>query len=181
MNRFLLAPARRSLGALTLAALGLLPLAAAERVRVPGTDLSIDLPVGFIAMPPDVVASKYARTTTPPTQVYSTPGPHWEVNIAFAMRDVRLPDGDLNPTRTALEGPLKNVPGFRWVKHDVETVAGREWIVLQFWVNGLDTPIYNDLRVTRQGDKTLLVTANVTKALYGPYAARLGAAMQSLK
>lgn len=181
MKRFPLAPARRWLGALTLSALGLLPLAAAERVRVPGTDLSIDLPTGFIVMPPGVIASKYSRTAAPPTQVYSTPGPHWEVNIAFALRNVRLPDGDLNPARTALEGPLKNVPGFRWVRHDVQTVAGREWIVLQFWVNGLDTPIYNDLRVTRQGDKTLLVTANVTKVLYGSYAARLGAAMQSLK
>ncbi|WP_216323194.1 hypothetical protein [Deinococcus aestuarii] len=164
-----------------LAALLLASQAADTRVTVPGTGVSLALPAGFVPMPPEVVALKYSRGGTPPTSVYSTPGPSWAVNIAFAVRDVQLPPGDLSPAQAALERSVQGTPGFRWVKHGIERVSGRDWIVLQFWVNGLDQPIYNHLRATREGKKTLLVTANVTKTLYPKYAAQLDAAMKSLK
>lgn len=162
------------------AALLLSSAALAARLTVPGTDVSLDLPAGFQPMPRDIIALKYSRGT-PPAHVYSTPGPSYAVNIAFALRDVALPGGSLAPAQAALERSITGTPGFRWVSRGVEKVAGREWIVLRFWVNGLDTPIYNHLRVTRQGDKTLLVTANVTKKLYPQYAARLDVAMKSLR
>lgn len=166
---------------LALAALLLVPSGLAARVTVSGTDVSIELPKEFVPMPRDVLALKYSRGGQPPTQVYSTPGPSWDVNIAFALRDSALPAGDLNPARLALEKSVEATPGFRWVKHGVEKVGGREWIVLQFWVNGIDTPIYNHLRVTRQGKKTLLVSANMTKAQYPKWAKVLDQTMQSIK
>ena len=164
-----------------LAVMALTAFALAERVRVPGTDISLELPAGFVQMPPDILKLKYSRGGLPPTSVYSTPGPSWAVNIAFALRNVALPSGDLTPARLSLERSLVGVPGFRWVRHELQTQAGREWIVLEFWVSGLDTPIYNSLWVTRQGENTLLVSANVTEKLYPDYAAPLRKAMQSLK
>lgn len=155
--------------------------ALSARVKVPGTSVSINVPAGFVPMPAEILALKYARGAQPPTQVYSTPGPSWAVNIAFALQKRALPAGDLSPVRLSLESGIEKLPGFRWVRHDVQNIAGRDWIVLQFWVDGLDTPIYNHLRVSREGNQTLLVTANVTKALYPKYAATLDAAMQSLK
>lgn len=97
------------------------------------------------------------------------------------MRDVQLPPGSLAPAQAALERSIQGTPGFRWVGRGIERVGNRDWIVLRFWVDGLDQPIYNHLRATREGDKTLLVTANVTKTLYPQYAAKLDAAMKSLK
>lgn len=97
------------------------------------------------------------------------------------MRNVELPPGDLAPVRAALERSVQGTPGLRWVGHGIERVGNRDWIVLRFWVNGLDQPIYNHLRASREGDRTLLVTANVTKALYPKYAAQLDEAMKSLK
>ncbi|GGQ97300.1 hypothetical protein [Deinococcus ruber] len=166
---------------LSLLALLLCFPAHAARVTVPGTSVSIDVPAGFVPMPKSVIDSKYSRGGLPPTAVYSTPGPHWEVNIAFALRDTALPAGDLAPVQAGLERSISATPGFRWVKRGIVKSAGREWIDLQFWVDGLDTPIYNHLRVTREGQKTLLVTANVTKKLYAKYAAQLDAAMNGLK
>lgn len=166
---------------LALLALLLIPSGLAARITVPGTDVSIELPAAFVQMPRDVLEAKYLRGGQPPTQVYSTPGPNWDVNIAFALRGSPLPAGDLNPARLALEKSVQATPGFRWVKHGTEKVGGREWIVLQFWVNGIDTPIYNHLRVTRQGRKTLLVSANMTKAQYPKWAKVLDQTMQSMK
>ncbi|WP_170928418.1 hypothetical protein [Deinococcus hopiensis] len=40
--------------------------------------------------------------------------------------------------------------------HGTKKVAGREWTVLRFRVDGLGTPIHHHLRETRQGDETLL-------------------------
>lgn len=169
---------RRSLA---LATLLLVPSGLAARSTVSGTDVSIDLPSTLVPMPQDVLRLKYSRGGQPPTQVYSTPGPHWDVNIAFALRDAALPAGDLNPARLALEKSVQATPGFRWVRRGVEKVGGREWIVLQFWVDGIDMPIYNHLRVTRQGEKTLLVSANMTKAQYPKWARVLDRTMQSMK
>jgi hypothetical protein len=169
---------------LCIALLGLLLLApppVAARVTVPGTTVSLNVPAGFIPMPAEVLKLKYSRGGLPPTQVYSTPGPHWEVNIAFALRNVALPKSDLLAVQKSLENSVSGTPGFRWVAHGIERVGGRDWIVLQFWVDGLDTPIYNHLRVSAEGQKTLLVTANVTKKLYAKYAPQLDAAMKSLK
>ncbi|CAM3528087.1 hypothetical protein [Deinococcus frigens] len=151
------------------------------RVSILDTDVSIELPSGFVPMPRDVVKLKYSRGGQPPVQVFSTPGPNWDVNIAVALRDSALPAGDLNPSRLTLEKSVQATPGFRWVKHGTEKVGGREWIVLQFWVDGLDTPIYNHLRVTRQGAKTLLVSANMTKAQHPRWAKVLDQTMQSMK
>ena len=164
-----------------LAALLLSPSALSARVTVPGTSVSLTVPEGFVPMPADILALKYSRGGNPPTAVYSTPGPSWAVNIAFALRDVQLPPCSLAPAQAALEKSVQATPGFRWVKHGIERVGGREWVVLKFWVDGLDTPIYNDLRATREGNKTLLVTANVTKELYPKYAKTLDAAMGSLR
>ncbi|MDV6375476.1 hypothetical protein [Deinococcus arenicola] len=170
----------RPLTGLIMALLLAAPALAAP-VKIVGTDLSIELPKEFVPMPRDVLQSKYSRGGPPPMQVFSTPGPSWDVNIAVALRDSALPKGDLNPSRLALEKSIQATPGFRWVKHGVEKVGGREWIVLQFWVDGLDTPIYNHLRVTRQGEKTLLVSANMTKAQYPKWAKALDTTMQSMK
>ncbi|GBF05646.1 hypothetical protein DAERI_050155 [Deinococcus aerius] len=162
-------------------ALLLLSTATETRLTVPGTSVSLALPAGFAPMPADVIALKYSRGGKPPTQVYSTPGPSYAVNIAFALRDVKLPAGSLAPAQTSIERSIAGTPGLRWLERGVKRVGDREWIVLRFWVDGLDQPIYNHLRVTREGDKTLLVTANVTKTLYPQYAAKLDAAMNSLK
>ena len=155
--------------------------AGASRVTVPGTTVSVDVPTGFVLMPQSVVGSKYSRGSAPPTAVYSTPGPHWDVNIAFALRDQALPAGDLAPVQAALERSIAPTPGLRWVSRRTLKSGGREWIDLQFWVRGLDTEIYNHLRVTREGQKTLLVTANMTKAQYPKYAKQLDAAMNGLR
>lgn len=157
-----------------------LPTSAA-RVTVPGTTVSVDVPAGFVPMPKSVIDSKYSRGSAPPTAVYSTHGPHWDVNIAFALRDQPLPAGDLAPVQAALERSIAPTPGLRWVGRRVVKSGGREWIDLQFWVRGLDTEIYNHLRVTRQGQKMLLVTTNMTKAQYLKYGAHLDATMNGLK
>lgn len=165
-----------------LTALLLCPsLVLAARVTIPGTTVTLAVPKGFVAMPKTVIASKYARGGKPPSVVYSTPGPKWSVNIAFALRNAALPAGSLAPVQAGLERSIRSAPGFRWVRHGIVKSGGREWIDLQFWVNGIDTPIYNHLRLTRQGRKTLIVTANVTKALYPQYGRTLDNAMNGLK
>ena len=87
----------------------------------------------------------------------------------------------LAPAQAALERSIAPTPGLRWVGRRVVKSGGREWIDLQFWVRGLDTEIYNHLRVTRQGQKMLLVTTNMTKAQYLKYGAHLDATMNGLK
>ncbi|MEF2278595.1 hypothetical protein V3W47_09810 [Deinococcus sp. YIM 134068] len=164
-----------------LALLLLTSSALGARVTVPGTSVSLAVPEGFVPMPADILALKYSRGGNPPSSVYSTPGPSWAVNIAFSLRDVRLPPGSLTPAQAALERSVQATPGFRWVKRGIERVGNREWIVLKFWVNGLDQPIYNDLRATREGEGTLIVSANVTKTLYPKYVKSLDAAMSSLR
>lgn len=149
------------------------------RVKVPNTNVSFELPSGFVPMPADILKLKYSRGT-PPAQVYSTPGPSWAVNIAFDRRNVKLPSGGLAELQKALESSITGASGFRWEKHGIQKLNGRDWIVLQFWVDGLDTPIYNDLRATPDQGGLLLVTANVTKALYPQYAKSLKAALDSL-
>lgn len=173
-------PMSRTISLLLVSATLGLP-ASAARVTVPETTVSVDIPAGFVPMPKSVIDSKYSRGSAPPTAVYSTPGPHWEVNIAFALRNQALPAGDLAPVQAALERSIAPTPGLRWVSRSVVKSGRREWIDLQFWVRGLDTEIYNHLRVTREGQKTLLVTANVTKALYPKYGVQLDAAMNGLK
>ena len=168
-------------GVAATAALLLTASALATRITIPGTTVSLDVPAGFVNMPQSVIDSKYSRGGNPPSTVYSTPGPHWAVNIAFAIRNTALPAGNLAPVQAGLERSLQGTPGFRWVSHGIVKSGSAEWIDLQFWVDGIDTPIYNHLRVTRQGQKTLIVTANVTKALYGRYGQTLDVAMNGLK
>lgn len=156
------------------------PVADAARVGLAGTTLSMDVPADFVKMPQDVIDLKYSRGR-PPGTVYSTPGPSWAVNIAFDKRDVAVSPTQLKDVRASLERSVAGVPGFRWVSRGVRQIGGRDWVVMQFWVQGLDTTLYNDLRATSDGGKLLLVTANVTKELYPKYGKALGAALDSLK
>lgn len=164
-----------------LAAVLLAPPSLAARVTIPSTSVSLQVPAGFVTMPKSVITSKYSRGGNPPGTVYSTPGPRWDVNIAFALRKTALPAGNLAPVLTGLERSIQGTPGFRWVRHGIVRSGKREWIDLQFWANGVDTPIYNHLRLSREGQKTLIVTANVTKALYAKYGRTLDNAMNGLK
>ncbi len=159
----------------------LAPSALAARVTIPGTGTSLDVPAGFVVMPKSVIESKYSRGGTPPSTVYSTPGPHWDVNIAFVLRNTALPAGSLAPVQAGLERSIQGTPGFRWVSHRIVKSGGRDWIDLQFWVDGADQPIYNHLRVTRDGQRALIVTANATKAQYAKYGPALDRAMNGLK
>lgn len=170
---------RQTVGRAALVAALLGGAAHAERVAIPGTDVTVEVPVGFVRMPADILKLKYSRGR-PPALVYSTPGPHWEVNVAFDRREVQVPGG-LPQVQAALEASVRPVPGFRWVSHGIRTVNGRDWVVLQFWANGLDTPIFNDLRALGVPGGVLIVSANVTKAQYPKYAAILGAALDSLR
>ncbi|PNY81240.1 hypothetical protein [Deinococcus koreensis] len=158
----------------------LLGAAQAERVELAGTSLSLEVPAGFTKMPQDIIDLKYSRGR-PPSTVYSTPGPSWAVNIAFDRRDVAVKPEQLKEIQGVLEKSVQGVAGLRWVKRGLQTSHGRPWVVLQFWVQGLDTTIYNDLRATSDGGKLLLVTANVTRELYPQYVRSLSAAMDSLK
>ena len=120
--------------ALLIPALSLLLGAAqAERVKLAGTGLSLEVPAGFAKMPQDVIDLKYSRGR-PPGTVYSTPGPNWAVNIAFDRRDVAVKPGELKEIQGVLEKSVQGVAGFRWVKRDLQTISGRPWVVMQFWV-----------------------------------------------
>lgn len=163
------------------ASLLLLPSALAARVTIPGTSTSLDVPTGFVVMPKSVIESKYSRGSTPPSTVYSTPGPQWDVNIAFVLRSTALPAGSLAPVQAGLERSIQGTPGFRWVSHGIVKSGSRDWIDLRFWVNGADQPIYNHLRVTREGQGALIVTANATRAQYAKYGKTLDDAMNGLK
>lgn len=149
-------------------------------VQIPGTDVTFDLPAGFVRMPDDIRKLKYARGT-PPQVVYSTPGPSWAVNIAFALSPRPLPGGHVQAFQQQAERTFKAVPGVQWVGSDCRTVAGRQWCSVRFWIPGLDAPIYNDLRSTLVGGKLLLVTANASKARYPQDKAQLKAALDSLR
>ena len=164
-----------------LTALLLGPPAGASRVTVPGTTVSVDVPRGFVPMPTSVVNSIYSRGSAEGLIVYSTPGPNWDVNIAFALRNQALPAGDLGPVQATMERTIAPTPGLRWVKRGIVKSGGREWIDLQFWVKPFATESYNHLRVTRQGHKTLVVTAIMTKDQYSRYGSQLDAAMNGLK
>lgn len=110
---------------LTLAALLFLAVpAAAERVAVPGTTVSMDIPTGFTPMPANVIASKYGRGGQPPKAVYTTPDD--AVNVAFSQRDVKVPAGGLAQVQPLLEQSVAAVPGLKWVKRGLVKSAGRD-------------------------------------------------------
>ncbi|WP_235692785.1 hypothetical protein [Deinococcus aquaedulcis] len=168
---------RRVLTVLLLAAV--LSPAQAAPVEVPGTGVRFTVPQGFVKMPPDILKLKYARGT-PPAAVYSTPGPSWAVNIAFAVRRVEVP-GDMTVLKSLLERSVQGVPGFRWDSRGIKTLGTRSWVVLRFWVQGADGPIYNDLRATPVPGGLLIVTANAAKSQYPKYVKVLGTALDSLR
>ncbi|WP_293912866.1 hypothetical protein [Deinococcus sp.] len=181
MNPPVTAPVRRHAARLILLTLLLAPSAQAARVPVPATTLSIELPADFTAMTTGAIATKYGRGGQRPTTVYSTPGPNYSVNIAFRLAEQAVTPQQLPELKSALEKAVQATPGFRWVSRGFTKVAGREWIVLRFWVDGLDAPIYNDMRVTSESGKMLLVTANSSTSAYSKYSAKLTAALLSLK
>ena len=158
--------------------------ASATRVTVPGTTVSVDVPSGFVPMPKSVIERKYPRGSDLPVAVYSTPGPDWDVRVAFALHNHTLPAGDLTPVQAELEDMVVSTPGLlRWVNRSIIKSGGREWIDLQFWITrlDLDTKNYNLVRVTRQGQKTLVVSAFVPLTQYSRYGTQLDAAMNGLK
>ena len=169
---------RSLIGALTLT---LASPALAARTTVSGTSLSIELPGDFVPMTSEAIATKYGRGGQRPSTVYSTPGPNYSVNIAFRLAEQALTPKQLPEVKPVLEKAIQATPGFRWVSRGFTKLAGREWIVLRFWVDGLDAPIYNDMRVTSEGGKLLIVTANSSTSAYSKYSAKLSAALLSLK
>jgi hypothetical protein len=164
-----------------LAALTLASFTLAARVPVPTTTLSIELPADFAVMTTEAIATKYGRGGQRPSTVYSTPGPNYSVNIAFRLVEQALTPKQLPEIKPSLEKAIQATPGFRWVSRGFTKLAGREWIVLRFWVDGLDAPIYNDMRVTSENGKLLIVTANSSTSAYSKYSAKLTAALLSLK
>lgn len=163
-----------------LLSLALLGTVQAERITIPSTPFSIEIPAGFSPMDAEMIAVKYPRGNRPQV-VYTTSDT--QVNIAFTFNDkAKLVAADLNDFGRAMSKVFEQqMPQLKYLKNGPLTLAGRPWYELEFTMQAADQPVYNHMLFTSFKDHPLIVTVNATTKQLPKYQKVLDNALRSLK
>ncbi len=149
----------------------------AETFTVPELGLSFDAPAGFKPVPADVVAVKWRQSPG-----FVVGNERASTTIAADLRPNAVRPEQLPQLEKALEAQMPQLmPDLRWVRHEIVTIQGRRWAVLELTSQVQDTGIHNIVLATSSQGKLLLVNFNSTIGDFPQVEAALRQSIQSVR
>ncbi len=153
-------------------------LASAETITVEGTTVTFETPEGFKPLSALMIARKWPRNRTPNYAMGNKSG---STTIAYDYQtDVT---GDtLSVLKAQFTGLFEqSIREIEWIKNEVITLDGEEWLLFEVTSNATDTDLHNLLLITILDNKLLMFNFNSVKSEFPQYEAALRQSIESIR
>lgn len=133
----------------------------AAEIQTPDAIVSMTVPDDFRALSAEEIHRKWP-TGSPPSFVVGNATQ--STTIAYDLKaDALAPNGLAQALRSFEEVFSRAVPGIEWKRHEIVELVGREWMLLEFMSNAVDTDIHNIMLVTSHDGRMLTLNFNSTR------------------
>ena len=152
---------------------------AREKMSVPGSTVSLEIPAGFTPLTTADIAIKFPRTNPPG---YVVGNARRTTSIAYDLKPQPIKDAGLEEGLQVfgtLMGRL--IPNLVWKRKEIIEMAGQRWIFLEMTSSAIDTDIYNIMLITPFDGKMLIFNFNSTKEDFAEQEAALRASVASIR
>ena len=121
---------------------------------------TIMLPTSFSALSADLIELKYPNAGHRPAEVYSNV--EGTINVALNHTQSKTKPSDLPAVRKAMEAQFNRAP-FQFIKSDLRSINGSDFVVLEFVSQAVDTKIYNLMAMGSLEGRLVIITFNCTE------------------
>ena len=151
----------------------------ADTVSIPGTGVSFEPPAGFTVLSAKEIQAKYPSSRAPSFVVGNE---RRSTTIGCDLKGDELSFDQLPEAKAAFEPLLERmVPGIEWVRKELVTLQGQQWIYLEMTSRAVDTDIHNIMLITSLRDRLFLCNFNSTKREFPSVQGALQKSIESLK
>src|SRR5689334_749420 len=104
-------------------------LASAESVKVADTEVTFEVPVGFKAVPQEIIDIKWPRKQAPRFVVGNESA---TTTVAYDLKPHEIPQDKLGEVqKTFTEGFERVIPGIEWRKNEILEHSGQKWLFME--------------------------------------------------
>ncbi len=141
--------------------------------------LELLVPESFTPLRAAALQAKYPQANRPEI-VFSDESTG--VNIAITYSPQKLQPSQLGEVHKVLDQTMRRAqPGAEWHDSRLLMIGDRQWAILDFTAQAVDTRIHNQMLATATGGRLLLAALNVTEQQEAQWREALAAVTQSLR
>jgi len=125
------------------------------------------VPTAFQPMPEEILKLKYPMERRPTLVLSNDSG---SVSLALNHTRDRIPGNDLAEAHRVFDGMFRKLyPSAEWFRSGLESLNGRQFVVIELRTPAIDTEIRNLMTATVADERLLLISFNVTLELEGEW------------
>ena len=148
-------------------------------ISIPNTPISLSIPVEFTELAKEDMELKWRDGSAQPR--WAAGNENMGTTISY---HINYFDASETPLKDVLDGMKQGfdriVPGIVWEKYEVTNLNGKDWIILEFTSNAVDTEVRNIMVTTNLGDIMPTLNFNSTVGQFEGYESLLRNSLESL-
>jgi hypothetical protein len=148
-------------------------------ISIPNTQISLSIPVEFTELAREDMELKWSGGAAQPK--WAAGNEHMGTTISY---HINYFDASEAPLKEVMDGMKQGfdriVPGIVWENYEVTNLNGKDWIILEFTSNAVDTEVRNIMVTTNLGDIMPTLNFNSTVGQFDGYESLLRNSLQSL-
>lgn len=151
----------------------------ANQIALADGKVSFTLPPGFTEMTREEISFKFPNRGNPPTHAYGNE--KRTVAIAVSLSNANVRPEQLPELKTVMREQLgKVMPDAEWLKEELTTINGKQWVRFSVVTQAIDTKIHNDMYLTSFEGKMLGFNFNSTVQEYNKTKSELEKTVNSI-
>lgn len=150
----------------------------AEVITIKGTNVTFESPEEFKPLSEEMIAYKWPSNRAPN---YAVGNETASTTIAYDYK-TDVAGAKLSDLKEQFFDSFdRMIPGIEWIKNDIITLDGKEWIMFEMTSYAIDTDIHNLLLVTILNNKLLMFNFNSVKSEFPKYEAAFRKSIDSIR
>jgi hypothetical protein len=148
-------------------------------ITIPNTAISISIPTIFTELSIEGIELKWGGNKTRPQ--WAIGNQDAGTTISYSINEFDASQSSLNNVMLGMkQGFDRVVPGINWLNYEVTNLNGKDWIILEFMSNTLNTEIHNIMITTDLGNVMPILNFNSTINQFDGYEPLLRNSLESV-
>ncbi|WP_203565300.1 hypothetical protein, partial [Alteromonas genovensis] len=154
------------------------PLIFGNEIEIPNSSISFSAPKGFQPFSKEVIEAKWPARRAPEWVIGSE---STSTSIAFGLRPNDISNTPLKKLKDYLKQTMSRIgPGVVWLRAEVISINGKDWVYLEFTSNAINADIHNIILASSHRDKMAMFNFNSTKDEFSKYEDALKESIESI-
>lgn len=154
------------------------PLIFGNEIEIPNSSISFTAPTGFQPFSKEIIEAKWPARRAPEWVIGSE---STSTSIAFGLRPNDISNTPLEKLKDYLKQTMSRIgPGVVWLRAEVISINGKDWIYLECTSNAINADIHNIILASSHRDKMAMFNFNSTKDEFSKYEDALKESIESI-